>query len=78
MEKILLVEDNKSLSKLISLKISKALPFEIDIAYSLKEAQLFMRKYKYFIAILDVYLPDAPNGEIVDSVIEQIFYGYDV
>lgn len=70
MERILLVEDNKSLSKLISLKISSALSFEVDIAYSFKEAQLFMRKHKYFIALLDINLPDAPNGEIVDSVIE--------
>ena len=70
MERILLVEDNKSLSKLISLKISAALSFEIDVAYSFKEAQLFMRKHKYFVALLDINLPDAPNGEIVDSVIE--------
>jgi len=71
MERILLVEDNKSLSKLISLKISKALPFEIDIAHSFKEAQLFMRQYTYFVALLDLNLPDAPNGEIVDYVIEK-------
>ena len=70
MERILLVEDNKSLSKLISLKISASLSFEIDVAYSFKEAQLFMRKHKYFVALLDINLPDAPNGEIVDSVIE--------
>ncbi|MDF1881538.1 response regulator [Sulfurimonas sp. MAG313] len=71
MERILLVEDNISLSKLISLKISKELPFEVDIAHTYKEAQLFMRQYKYFVALLDLNLPDAPNGEIVDYVIEQ-------
>ena len=71
MERILLVEDNKSLSKLISMKINSELPFEVDVAYSFKEAQLFMRQYTYFIALLDINLPDAPNGEIVDSVIEK-------
>ena len=71
MERILLVEDNTSLSKLISLKISKELPFEIDIAYSFKEAQLFIRQYKYFLVLLDVKLPDAPNGEALDYVLEQ-------
>jgi len=71
MERILLVEDNKSLAKLISMKIASELSFEVDIAYTFKEAQLFMRQYKYFLALLDLNLPDAPNGEIVDSVIKQ-------
>jgi len=71
MERILLVEDNKSLSKLISLKISKELPFEVDIAHSFKEAQLFIRQYKYFLALLDIDLADAPNGKIIDVVLEQ-------
>ncbi len=70
MERILLVEDNKSLSRLISMKLESSLDFEVHVAYSFKEAQLFMRKFKYFIALLDINLPDAPNGEIVDSVIE--------
>ncbi len=71
MERILLVEDNKALAKLIEKKIAVQLPFEVHTAYSMKEAQLFMRKYDYFLALLDINLPDAPNGEIVDTVIEQ-------
>ena len=71
MEKILLVEDNKSMAKLISMKITAALPFEVDVAYSLKEAGLFSRQNKYFIALLDLNLPDAPNGEIVDFMLKQ-------
>lgn len=70
MERILLVEDNKALSKLIAKKLSSKLDFEVDIAHSHKEAQLFMRKYSYFISLLDINLPDAPNGEIVDTVLE--------
>jgi diguanylate cyclase (GGDEF)-like protein len=70
-ERILLVEDNKSLSKLIKLKLEKSLDFEVDIAYSMAEAELFSRKYTYFIAILDLNLPDAPNGEVVDRMIEK-------
>jgi diguanylate cyclase (GGDEF)-like protein len=70
-ERILLVEDNKSLAKLISMKIAAALPFEVDIAYSFKEAALFSRKFDYFVALLDLNLPDAPNGEVVDMIIDQ-------
>ena len=71
MERILLVEDNKALSKLLSMKITAQLPFEVDIAYSLKEAKLFTRKFDYFMALLDINLPDAPNGEVVDAIIKQ-------
>lgn len=71
MERILLVEDNKSLAKLVAMKITANLPFEVDVAYSMKEAMLFTRKFDYFMALLDINLPDAPDGEIVDAVIEQ-------
>ncbi|WP_455757676.1 diguanylate cyclase [Sulfurimonas sp.] len=69
MEKILIVEDNKTLAKLISKKISETLNFEIDIAYTLHEAKLFLRMHEYFVTLLDINLPDAPNGEVVDYVL---------
>ncbi|MBD3809709.1 MAG: diguanylate cyclase [Sulfuricurvum sp.] len=66
MQRILIVEDNKALAKIIILKLESSLNFEIDVAYSLQEAKLFIKKYSYFLALLDLKLPDAPNGEIVD------------
>ena len=71
MERILLVEDNKALAKLIGRKIESSLPFEVDIAYSHKEAKLFTRKYTYFMALLDINLPDAPEGEVVDYILDK-------
>ncbi|MEA2110659.1 MAG: response regulator [Campylobacterota bacterium] len=71
MEKILIVEDNKALAKMLALKIESTLPFEVHNAYSLKEAQLFVRKYDYFMALLDTNLPDAHNGEIVDVMLSK-------
>jgi len=68
-DKILIVEDNKTLAKLIAKKIQSALEREVDVAYSLNEAKLFLRRYKYFITLLDINLPDAPDGEIVDYVL---------
>ena len=70
MERLLIVEDNKSLAKLIAKKIETKLNCEVDVAYSLKEASLFIRKYTYFITLLDLNLPDAPDGEVVDLMIE--------
>jgi diguanylate cyclase (GGDEF)-like protein len=69
MEKILIVEDNKALSKLIAKKISKNIDFEVDVAHSLKEAEALVANNSYFIALLDLNLPDAPNGEVVDYIL---------
>lgn len=68
-ERILIVEDNKTLAKLLATKLLKTLPFEIDIAYTLKEAKALAQQYEYFVALLDINLPDAPNGEVVDYMI---------
>lgn len=70
-QKILVVEDNKTLAKLISKKIASALEIEVDVAYSMAEAKLFLKRYKYFLTLLDINLPDAPNGEIVDYVLDK-------
>jgi len=70
--RILVVEDNKTLAKLISKKIEDSLEdFTVDVAYSLSEAKLFMKMYKYFVTLLDINLPDAPNGEVVDHAIKK-------
>ncbi len=71
MKRILIVEDNKTLAKLIAKKIAQSSEYEVDIAYKSSEAKLFLKKYSYFLTILDVNLPDAPNGEIVDYVIKK-------
>lgn len=70
MERILVVEDNKTLAKLIAKKLSTELDFEVDVAYSMSEAKLFFKRYKYFLALLDLNLPDAPDGEIVDYALK--------
>lgn len=70
-ERILLVDDSKTLAKLISLKVKSELKIEIDVAYSLSEAELFTKKYTYTLAILDLNLPDAPNGEVVDAMLKK-------
>lgn len=69
MDRILIVEDNKTLAKLIAKKIETSLKYEVDIAFNMAEAKLFLQRYSYFITLLDLNLPDAPNGEIVDYVI---------
>jgi len=66
---ILLVDDSKTLIKLIEMKIKSELGLRIDVAYNAAEAELLTRKNTYTLAILDLNLPDAPDGEIVDMIL---------
>ncbi len=69
-EKILIVEDNKALSKLIVKKMQASLDFDIVAVYSLEEAKTILEKDNdFFVALLDLNLPDAPDGEVVDMVL---------
>jgi diguanylate cyclase (GGDEF)-like protein len=70
MDRILVIEDNKTLANLMAKKISTELDFEVDVAYNMSEAKLFLKGYKYFLTLSDLNLPDAPNGEIIDYVIK--------
>jgi len=69
--RILIVEDNKTLANLMGKKISIDLEWEVDIAYSLSEAKLFLHRYQYFVVLSDLNLPDSPNGEIVDYLLSK-------
>ena len=69
--RILIVEDNKTLAKLLAKRLQGALNIGVDVAYSLLEAKLFLRKHSYFLSLLDINLPDAPNGEVVDFVLSK-------
>lgn len=70
-EKILIVEDNKALSRLIVKKMEASLDFDVDAAYSFEEALSLVEKdSNYFVALLDLNLPDAPDGEVVDMILQ--------
>ncbi len=71
MTRILIIEDNKTLANLIAKKIEIELTWQVDTAYSMQEAKLFLRGYDYFVTLCDLNLPDAPNGEIVDYLLEK-------
>ena len=69
-ERILVVDDNKALAKLIAKKMEQNIDMEIVVAHSLSQAKDILEDNDdFFIALLDLNLPDAPNGEIVDYVL---------
>ncbi len=71
-ERILIIEDNKALSKIISKKMEKNLDFDIIQAYTFAQAEeIIDENDDFFITLCDLNLPDAPNGEIVDFVLSR-------
>ncbi len=75
MPNILLVEDSKLFGNIISQSIQRSLGYGVTWAKSLSEAKTLLQSSNpdFFLALLDLNLPDAPDGEIVDLVLgEQI------
>lgn len=60
-KKILLIDDNKMLGKLLAKKIQTTLNHEVDIVFSLAEVKALPND-EYFLTFADLCLPDAPNG----------------
>jgi diguanylate cyclase (GGDEF)-like protein len=58
---------------MVSRKIRFELDFERDIAPTFKAARELLETYKkdYFLAVVDLHLPDAPDGEVVDYVLAE-------
>lgn len=69
--KVIVIEDSQSLNDLLSQSIYSQLGIKVDSAKSLDEAidLIILNKDSYIAALVDLNLPDAPNGEIVDAVI---------
>jgi len=68
MKKILLVEDSALVLKVMRRLVSENGQFEADFAENLAQAKQLIGDdpSKYFAALMDLNLPDAPNGESVD------------
>jgi CheY-like chemotaxis protein len=69
---ILIVEDSATARKMIQLAVEGFTSFECFFAKTFNEAQNALRERSsdFFAAVLDIHLPDAPNGEIVDEVLK--------
>lgn len=68
---VLLVEDNTAIREMLAVKIAQDCAFRTLSANSLEatRALLANRSECIFCAVLDLNLPDAPNGEVVDYVL---------
>lgn len=73
MNKILIIDDDKIVSKIISQTATKKLDIACQTAYTLAEAQNLLSQPDccYELAVVDYTLPDAPSGEAIDYVVSQ-------
>jgi diguanylate cyclase (GGDEF)-like protein len=67
---VLLVEDSRAIATVLSARINALDGLTCDHADSYAAAQALLRNDagRYFVAVLDLNLPDAPDGEIIDLV----------
>lgn len=75
MEKVLIVEDSKVFARILIRKIEDELFFNVCWASNFEEARYILEKNPdndtFFVALLDLHLPDAADGRIVDYVISK-------
>ncbi|AQS38668.1 response regulator receiver modulated diguanylate cyclase [Shewanella psychrophila] len=69
--RILVVEDSKVVSRILQHLIAQELDCEVDFAVDLASAKLLLEQNEYFVAITDLNLPDAQEGEIVRLVLSK-------
>lgn len=74
MKKILIVEDSEMVTKVLRhLLQSQSLAYDAVYASSLAQAQAIYEQspQDFFVALVDLNLPDAPNGEVVDLTLSK-------
>lgn len=70
-DRILVIDDNKTLAKLIARKMQSSVDLDVDVAFDYAQTVDLMEENEYFLVLADLNLPDAPNGEVVDYVISK-------
>jgi len=70
MKNILVVDDSKTICETLKKLITDKLNFNVIVANSKRECEEKLLEFRQNIAVavLDLSLPDAPNGEVIDSV----------
>ncbi|WP_394130935.1 response regulator [Shewanella maritima] len=69
--RILIVEDTEAVSKILKHLIIQELECEVDVAPDFASAVSLLKQHQYFLVVADLNLPDAPNGEIVRTVLTE-------
>ncbi|WP_257324043.1 GGDEF domain-containing response regulator [Pseudoalteromonas rhizosphaerae] len=71
MQRVLVVEDSKVVQQVLRHLSAHYLDVAVDFAWSLAETKEFIAKHQYTLALVDLTLPDAMNGEVVKYTLAQ-------
>jgi diguanylate cyclase (GGDEF)-like protein len=66
MRNILVVDDSRFILAIVENAISKVMDVEIYTANSYERAEALVKSHHFDLAVLDVHLPDAERGEVID------------
>lgn len=72
-QRVLLVEDNKAYRRVLEKELVKQ-GFRPVVADDFQQAQAILATFdakEFLVAVLDYCLPDAPNGEVIDLVLDK-------
>ncbi len=69
MQKLLIIEDSPLIQKVIKHLAATELNCEYDLVGTMVDTVSLIDKNNYFLALADLSLPDAPNGEVVDILL---------
>ena len=69
MKKVLIVDDSRFIQVIVKEEISKVIEADISIADSIQETKKLLKDHNFDVAILDIHLPDAEHGEVIDLVL---------
>lgn len=72
MNRVLVVEDSPTIAMMLKNRLENGLGWTADVAHSFQQAMLLLNAHScdYSVALLDLSLPDAPTGAVVDPVLE--------
>jgi diguanylate cyclase (GGDEF)-like protein len=67
-EKVLLIDDSQAITRLLRARCEAIAGVEVEVAGSLAEVMTSIESDpgRFFLAVVDLNLPDAPDGEVVD------------
>jgi diguanylate cyclase (GGDEF)-like protein len=68
---VLVVDDSKMFLQVLVQSLKEAVAGHIISAGSLEEVRALLVQHEFAVAMLDLNLPDAPQGEVVDLVLEK-------
>jgi len=70
MSKLLIIEDSPLIRRVIKHLAATELSCEFDFAEDLAQTKELIKENDYFLALADLNLPDAPNGEVVQLTMD--------